>query len=120
MADADVDGQHITTLCADAVLFRFMRAAGRARHVFCAAAVTRSNGTAKGDTCQYAYSEGARRPDRTADRGSATRERCPDSSANTGLGGDELHGTVGDDHERRLVRLQVPLDRRGHADELFR
>ena len=99
MADADVDGQHITTLLLT-LLFRFMRPLVELGHVYLAQPpLYKIKWNKKGDDLQYAYS------DRERDGLIAIRqERNPRAKparhpAQQGSGRDELPGAVGDHDE---------------------
>jgi DNA gyrase subunit B len=120
MADADVDGQHITTLLLT-LLFRFMRPLIEAGHVYLAAPpLYKIKWNKKGDDAQYAYS------DRERDGIIALRqEKRPNAKPDDvqrfkGLGEmnyPELWETTMNPATRTL--RHVTLDDAATADELF-
>ncbi|MCW2497869.1 DNA topoisomerase (ATP-hydrolyzing) subunit B [Jatrophihabitans sp.] len=119
MADADVDGQHITTLLLT-LLFRFMRPLIEAGHVYLAAPPLYKIKWSKGDP-GYAYSDKER--DGLIKVGTEAGRRLPKEEAlqrYKGLGemnAKELWETTMDP-ARRILRL-VTLDDAATADELF-
>jgi DNA gyrase subunit B len=120
MADADVDGQHITTLLLT-LLFRFMRPLIEAGHVYLAQPpLYKIKWSGKGEP-GYAYSD--RERDGIVAAGIEAGRRLPKEDAIArykGLGemnSSELWETTMDP-ARRLLRL-VTLDDAATADELF-
>ena len=119
MADADVDGQHITTLLLT-LLFRFMRPLIENNHVYLAAPPLYKIKWAKGDP-DYAYSDKER--DALMQAGQAAGRRLNKDEPlqrYKGLGemnAKELWETTMDP-ANRILRL-VTLDDAATADELF-
>ncbi len=119
MADADVDGQHITTLLLT-LLFRFMRPLVELGHVYLAQPpLYKIKWNRKGDDLQYAYSD-RERDGLIALRQERNPRAVPDIQRNKGLGEmnyPELWETTMNPATRTL--LQVTLDDAATADELF-
>jgi DNA gyrase subunit B len=121
MADADVDGQHITTLLLT-LLFRFMRPLVENNHVYLAAPPLYKIKWTKGEP-GYAYSDKER--DALIKDGLAAGRRLPKEESERiqrykGLGemnAKELWETTMDP-ANRILRL-VTLDDAATADELF-
>jgi len=122
MADADVDGQHITTLLLT-LLFRFMKPLIEAGHVFLAQPpLYKIKWDGKGVTPGYAYSD--RERDAVIEAGMAEGRRDPRPRDAVqrfkGLGemnARELWETTMDP-ARRVLRL-ITVDDAAQADELF-
>ncbi|MCF3962768.1 DNA topoisomerase (ATP-hydrolyzing) subunit B [Streptomyces fuscigenes] len=118
MADADVDGQHITTLLLT-FLFRFMRPLVEAGHVYLSRPPLYKIDWGRGDI-QYAYSD--RERDALIQLGRENGKRVREDSIQRfkGLGemnAEELRITTMDIDHRVLG--QVTLDDAAQADDLF-
>jgi DNA gyrase subunit B len=120
MADADVDGQHITTLLLT-LLFRFMRPLVELGHVYLAQPpLYKIKWNKKGDDIQYAYSDKERDGLIAMRQERNPRAKPDDIQRNKGLGEmnyPELWETTMNPATRTL--LQVTLDDAATADELF-
>jgi DNA gyrase subunit B len=120
MADADVDGQHITTLLLT-LLFRFMRPLVELGHVYLAQPpLYKIKWNKKGDDIQYAYSDRERDGLILLRQERNPRAKPDDIQRNKGLGEmnyPELWETTMNPATRTL--LQVSLDDAATADELF-
>ncbi|MEV0840067.1 DNA topoisomerase (ATP-hydrolyzing) subunit B [Actinocatenispora sera] len=120
MADADVDGQHITTLLLT-LLFRFMRPLVEMGHVYLARPpLYKIKWNKKGDDVQYAYSD-RERDGLIAMRQEKRANAKPDDIQRfKGLGEMNYH-ELWDTTMNPATRLmsQVSLDDAATADELF-
>jgi DNA gyrase subunit B len=122
MADADVDGQHITTLLLT-LLFRFMKPLIEAGHVYIAQPpLYKIKWDGRGVAADYAFTDAER--DRLIEAGIAEGRRDPRPRDGVqrfkGLGemnAEELWDTTM--NPARRVLLQVTLDDAPQADELF-
>ncbi len=119
MADADVDGQHITTLLLT-LLFRFMRPLVEAGHVYLAAPPLYKIKWSKGDP-DYAFSDKERdgliKVGQDANRKLAKEDAIQRYKGLGEMNSKELWETTMDP-ARRILRL-VTLDDAATADELF-
>ena len=120
MADADVDGQHITTLLLT-LLFRFMRPLVELGHIYLAQPpLYKIKWNKKGDDIQYAFSDRERDGLIALRQEKNPKAKPDDIQRNKGLGEmnyPELWETTMNPGSRTLLR--VTLDDAATADELF-
>ncbi|HEV2088705.1 MAG TPA: DNA topoisomerase (ATP-hydrolyzing) subunit B [Cryptosporangiaceae bacterium] len=120
MADADVDGQHITTLLLT-LLFRFMRQLVEGGYVYLAQPpLYKIKWNKKGDDVQYAFSDRERDGLVKLRQEKNPKARPDDIQRNKGLGEmnyPELWETTMNPASRTLLR--VTLDDAATADEMF-